>query len=617
MSDDVARTARARAIKDYAIIGDGRSAALIASDGTLEWLCWPSFESPSLFAALLDSERGGCFSLQPSGTFRCERAYVDETNVLQTTFYTDDGGVLRLTDAMPVASEREKRRGGPWPEHWILRRVECLAGEVELAWRFDLQPDYGRQRPHVRHCNALGIAFEFGAHVCILRSDLPLRMPPKGETVVAGTTTLTAGEQGDVALVYAHRHPAAIPSLGERATATLERTLRWWQDFSSACGYHGPYRREVVRSALALRLLTYAPSGAIIAAPTTSLPEALGGVRNWDYRYCWLRDAALTLTALYAMGNVDEAGAFFHWLMHSTQLTRPRLQVLYNVYGEAHVPEAPVEHLRGFADSRPVRVGNAAHDQFQLDVYGVVVEAAYQFVQQGGRLDRATGRMLVGFGKTVCRCWQEPDDGIWEIRSDRQHHTYSKVLAWAALDRLLRLHEQGHVRAPVGRFNAQREAIRAAVETRGYNEQLGSYVATFDGETLDASLLELWRYGYVRADAPRMIATRKRIYEHLGRDGMLDRYPASVDDGLPPGEGAFGICSFWGVSCLAAQGEVAEATRLFEGLLAHANEVGLYAEELDPTSGAHLGNFPQAFTHLGLIDAALALRNAQGEGAGG
>jgi GH15 family glucan-1,4-alpha-glucosidase len=418
---------------------------------------------------------------------------------------------------------------------------------------------------------------------------------------------IRAGERKYVSFTYSEEAPAVVPPLGEVARARVERSARWWRDWAGRCTYQGPYRDAVVRSALALKLMAYAPSGAVVAAPTTSLPEQIGGVRNWDYRYCWLRDASFTVRALYALGYHEEAEAFLSWMLHATRLTWPELQVVYDVFGEAHLPERELPHLEGYAGSAPVRIGNDAHGQLQLDVYGEVLDAVSRFARRGGRFDRDTARLMDGLGHTVCKRWREPDEGIWEGRSGRFHHTHSKALCWVALDRLIQMHEAGQIRVDVDEFRAQRDAIRAEIEARGYNARLGSYTRTLDGDELDARLLTLPLYGYVDGAHPRMRSTCARIHERLGRDSLVYRYETKTDDGLPPGEGAFGICSFWAVECVARGGDVRAAMRAFERLLAYANDVGLFAEEIDPESGAALGNFPQAFTHIGLINAALTL----------
>jgi GH15 family glucan-1,4-alpha-glucosidase len=599
-------------IGDFALIGDSRSAALVSRDGSIDWLCLPRFDSSSIFAALLDTRRGGRFRIRPTGSFQTERRYLPDTNVLETTFRTLTGAAV-LRDMMPVASEKDKR-GELLPEHEILREVEGIAGEVELEILYEPRPGYGLLRPVLRQRGELGIWCDADNAALILRSELPLALID-GRRGARGLARIHAGDRYCLSFSYAEIGPAAVPRLGSAARERIARTARWWRDWADRCAYDGPYREAVVRSALALKLMTYAPSGAVVAAPTTSLPERIGGERNWDYRYCWLRDASLTLRALFDLGYDEEALAFVNWMLHTTRLTRPELQVVYDVYGKANLPERTLSHLEGYAGSRPVRVGNDAHGQLQLDVYGEVLDAVYGFAQRGGRFDRDTRRLLEGMGRTVLKRWREPDEGIWEGRSGRSHHTHSKMMCWVALDRIVRMHDAGRIEVEVEAFRAERDAIRREIERRAWNPRLGAYTRLFDGENLDASLLTMPTYGYRDGDDPRMRSTCARIREWLGRGPLIYRY-LDTDDGLPPGEGAFGICSFWAVECLARGGELDAATEAFERLLGYANDVGLYAEEIDPDTGAALGNFPQAFTHVGLINAALQLARGQGALAG-
>jgi GH15 family glucan-1,4-alpha-glucosidase len=597
-----------RAISDYALIGDTRSAALVSSSGSIDWLCWPRFDSPSIFAALLDRRRGGRFGIAPVEPFATTRRYVGETAVLETTFQTASG-VARLTDLMPVASEAEKARQLS-PDHELLRRVECLAGSVDIEVHFDPRPDYGRVTPRLIDQHVFGLVCEHGGQVIALRSEIALIT---GEGPGArGRARLQAGEAWTLSVTYDRWLPVVVAPLsaaGER----IARSLAWWTTWMGGCRYDGPYAEAVRRSAITLKLLTYAPSGAVVAAPTTSLPEEIGGARNWDYRYCWLRDASLTLRAFDDLGFATESEAFLSWVLHATRLTWPELQVLYDVYGEARIPELVLHHLEGHAGSVPVRIGNAAVDQLQLDIYGEVIDAAWRYCERGGVLDRTTARTLVGFGNTVIRRWHEPDEGIWEPRGGRRHHTHSKAMCWVALDRVQRLCERHHVHADAARFALERDRVCEAIEAHGYNARLGSYVSIFDSDTLDASLLLLSLMGYAGPDSPRMRGTLARVHERLGVNGLLYRY-LDEDDGLPGAEGAFGICSFWGVEARALQGEMAVARSEFEHLLSFGNDIGLFAEEIDPRTGAALGNFPQAFTHVGLINAAVTIAGLQGKG---
>ena len=508
---------------------------------------------------------------------------------------------------MPVASEADKRRTLQ-PQHELLRRIECIGGEVSIGLRHAPRPDYARRIPKLHDRGRLGISMQHGAQLLCLCSDVPLEVDANGCEVNA-RFTLRQGERRYVSLTFSDMEPAVVPALGAEAERRIHTSTDWWRSWAGRCTYQGPHRASVVRSALALKLMTFAPSAAVVAAPTTSLPERIGGERNWDYRYCWLRDASLTLQALHDLGYVEEAQAYLAWQLHATRLTWPRLRLMYDVFGRPDLPEQELAHLAGFAGSRPVRIGNAAASQLQLDVYGEVLDAVYQFTRRGGRLDRTMARMLGGLGTTVCRCWREPDEGIWETRSGRRHHTFSKAMCWVALDRLIKLHDEGHVRIARDRFADVRQEIRAEIESRGFSEQMGSYAAELDGDDVDASLLQLGRYGYVDPESPRMRGTLETVQRRLGRNGLIYRY-LRRKDGLPPGEGAFGICGFWAVDALARSGNLAGAVQTFEHILTYANDVGLYAEQIDPDTGAALGNFPQAFTHVGLICAALTLAAA-------
>lgn len=590
----------AEKIEDYAVIGDCRSAALVSRSGSIDWLCWPRFDSPPLFAAILDDRAGG-WSVRPRAPFRSSREYVPETNVLRTRFETDSGTLL-LTDFMPVSTEEEKKTFFA-PSHEILRIVECERGEIELEMRFYPAPDFGRGELRPRPAGRLGFRLQSAQGLLSLRCDLELECDGPA---ARGTARLRAGESRRFSLSLAVDWPEVYPPLGDHSRAALDRSVAWWQAWSSRLSYEGPARDAVVRSALAVRLMLYAPSGAIIAAPTTSLPERLGGDSNWDYRYCWLRDASMTVRALLGLGCLEDAEAFVAWLLHSTRLTRPALRVLYDIYGNKPRRESILSELEGYRSSRPVRVGNAAMDQLQLDIYGEVVGAAAKIIVLRSRTDKETRKMLCQLGEYVCGHWHQPDEGIWEPRSGRVHRTHSKVLCWTALERLLELYSQGFLpEAPAGRFAAVRDEIRSEVERKGWNAKLGSYVAVFGEDGVDSSLLLLAWHGFEPADSARMRGTYAKIRERLDAgDGLLYRNESKT----PAREGAFGICGFWAADFLALGGGTSEEARqLFERLSSYANDLGLFAEEVDPKSKSALGNFPQAFTHVGLINAALSL----------
>jgi GH15 family glucan-1,4-alpha-glucosidase len=591
-------------IADYAAIGDGRTVALISRAGAIEWLCLPHFSAPSVFGAMLDRSSGGTFSVAPEQAHTSTRRYADETNVLETTYHTPTG-VVRVTDFMPMPANA--RRLEPMRE--LLRIVEGIEGSVTVRVFADARPNYGRNRTKTLRRGALGWRWSWRDELLTLDTDAPLS-PAKNEHALDARITVAAGSKYSLSLCYTKGDIGVSAPLGAASEHRLATTLAWWRQWASRCSYDGPYRDAVLRSALTLKLLTYSLSGGVIAAPTTSLPEALGSNRNWDYRYCWLRDAALTMRAFTGLGFMDEARAFFGWLVHTTRLTWPRLQVLYDVHGRTDVPERELHGWEGYSRSKPVRIGNGAAGQLQLDTYGGVLAAARDFVRGGGEIQADEARVLAGFGRSVLELWAQPDNGIWEIRGGRRDYTLSKVWCWVALDCLLDLHQQGIVKIDAVRMRAGRDAIAHIIESRGFNPQLASYVQTLDGNRVDASLLLMACLGYKDPKDTRMRGTYARIRQRLARNELLYRYEPDVDR-LRSGEGAFGICSFWAIDYLVGSGDIEAARQMFERMIARANDLGLFAEEIDPADGSQLGNFPQAFTHVGLIFAALSLARRQ------
>jgi GH15 family glucan-1,4-alpha-glucosidase len=591
-------------IQDYAIIGDGRSAALVSSHGSIDWLCWPRFDSASIFAAILDPQIGGHWSIRPSQASEVARRYIHNTNVLETEFSTASGKIV-LTDFMSVASEGQKKKQH-FPEHELVRQVKCDSGEVELIIDVNPRLNYGRVAARIKDCGKLGWKIDIGTSIFILRSEVNLAGHADG---LAGKVTLKGGETVAFSFSHSAEAPAVIPPLGESVTEKLGLTINWWRSWAAQSNYRGPYERQVGRSALVLKLLSYAPSGAIVAAPTTSLPESIGGDSNWDYRFAWLRDAAFTVHALFGLGYKNDAEAFVDWLLHATRLTRPELRIVYDVFGESPPREHELSHLVGYAGSRPVRVGNAASEQLQLDVYGEVVEAVSHFIDQNERLDRDTQKLLRQCAEYVCQHWHEPDNGMWEYRGKRRHYTHSRLMCWVALDRILRMQARAQLNGiDVEKCKAERARINEEIQTQAWNPKLQAYVQTCGGDNLDASALLLAYYGFEEASSRRMQQTHERIREKLvPRLGLVYRNERSVE----LSEGAFALCSFWEADFLARAGNREGAHEVFEAALDYANDVDLFAEEIDPETGDLLGNFPQAFTHLGVINAALSLRDSE------
>jgi GH15 family glucan-1,4-alpha-glucosidase len=580
-------------IADYGVIGDGRTTALVARDGAIDWLCLPDLDSGSVFGALLDSKRGGRFVLRPESEHESERRYLPGTNVLETTFRAASG-VARITDALTLPS------GGLSPYRELVRKIDGLAGSVSLEW--DIEPRFGYASANTKIDSRAGVPVAISGRDAIAVCSFEAGEPQTTARSIGSRFTSRAGTSSLLVLSASHLEPLVLPAR-DQVIERLEVTLRSWRDWSKERKYDGPWREAVVRSALALKLLVYAPSGAIAAAATTSLPEEIGADRNWDYRFSWPRDSAFTLEALVALGCAGEARAFFFWLLHASQLTHPRFQVLYRLDGRPEAEEKTLP-LAGYRNSGPVRVGNGAVGQQQLDVYGEMLGAAATFAAFAAGLDRDHARRLSEVADYVCTTWEEPDAGIWELRDEPRHHTQSKMLCAVALARACELAAQGHLSSQhVERWQREHRRIREFVETRCYSESKASYVRSAGTEELDAALLLGVLAGYDDARAPRLVATVDAVRRELGRGPLVYRWKDEP--------GAFLACSFWLVDAYARQGRLDEARTLMDELVRLANDLGLYAEEMDAESGEFLGNFPQGLTHLALINAAVSFARAE------
>jgi len=589
------------AIGEYAAIGDGRTVALVARDGRVDWLCLPELDSASAFAALLDSERGGSFRLAPDDRYTVERRYLPETNVLETTFTTADG-VVRVTDALllPLA--------GLPPDRELVRRVEGIAGSVALSW--SVEPRFGYANGETRLGTRAGRPTATAGSEALAVNCWGAGEPRLSAGGIQGQFVAGVGDQSLISLSVAHATPLVLTSRRE-VEERLAKTIAFWRQWVGRRRYGGRWRDAVLRSALALKLLIYAPSGAIAAAATTSLPEEVGGVRNWDYRYSWIRDSSATLDALLRLGCPAEAEAFFWWLMHASQLTHPRLRILYRLNGVPRSPERELP-LAGYRGSRPVRIGNAAGGQEQLDVYGHVLQTAWLYCRAGGRLDRDAAGRLAATADLICELWRHEDSGIWEVRSAPAHFTESKMMCWLGLERAGRLANEGWIPDDgAGRWQREAEEVRAFVNGRCWSEQYQAYMRFPGADETDASLLLPTLLGYDDGTGgERLLSTARLIQDNLSRGSLLYRYRGG--DGLPGVEGAFVACSFWLVDALARLGQLGEAEELMDRMVGLANDVGLYAEEMEPEGGDFLGNFPQGLVHLALINAAATLEEASG-----
>ena len=583
-------------IEDYALIGDCHTAALVSRTGAIDWLCWPRFDSDACFAALLGTPRNGSWRIAPrEKPTRISRRYRPDTLILETVFDTPQGSVALIDCMVPDAGS-------------LVRIVEGRSGRVAMRMDLALRFEYGSAVPWVtRLPTRRGIRAVAGRHQVVLHSDVPLR---GADMTTVANFTVQPGQRLRFVMTHAASHlPPPEPPDAEQA---LARTEAWWTAWSHRCAYRGEWQEAVRGSLIALKALTYAPTGGLVAAPTTSLPEQPGGSRNWDYRFCWLRDATFTLLALMHAGYREEAKAWGAWLRRSVAGTPAQVQTLYRLNGERWIMEWEVPWLSGYQGASPVRVGNAASTQVQLDVYGELIDALYQEVQSGLVPPDASWDLQCALAGHLAEIWDQPDASIWEVRGDPRHFTFSKGMVWVALDRVVREAEQHRLEAPLERWKALRDLVHAQVCERGFNAAKGSFVQYYGSDELDASLLLLPLVGFLPAEDPRIRGTLAAIERELMVDGLVRRYRTQGVDGLPGGEGVFLACSFWFVDNLVLQGRRDDARTMFRRLLALRNDVGLLAEEYDPVGRRQLGNFPQAFSHLALINSALNLENAHG-----
>jgi alpha,alpha-trehalase len=598
-------------IADYALLSDCRSAALVSRDGSIDWLCFPRFDSPSVFGRILD-DAAGHWSITPADRvpFETTRRYVDDTMVLETTFTTASGSVM-LTDAMAVGRNERGHALGAGAVGTVLRRLVGVAGAVELEMEYAPRPEYGLVAPAL-YPEADGLTARGGASLLRLSSAVPIEL---GGSTARARFSLHAGD--DLSFALHHRttsQPRPRSWTQTKIRDRLNDTAEAWRTWSSLHqSYDGPWADLVMTSGRVLYGLTYFPTGAIVAAPTTSLPETPGGSRNWDYRYTWVRDASFTLEALWVAACPHEANMFFEYLADAASrhvAGGGDLQIMFGVGGEHDLTERELGHLSGWRSSRPVRVGNGAWNQRQLDVYGELLGAAYRLPDQVAALHPVGRRFLADLADIACARWHEADQGIWEIRGEPRHFLYSKLMCWVALDRAIALADRLDARDRVDRWMLTRDAIAEAIVTRGWNDRVGAFTQSFGSDELDASTLMLPIVGFISADHPQMRATIDAVAAHLTDErGLVYRYLAA--DGLDGEEGSFLLCTFWLAQAQAMAGDLDRARATFEAAAAHVNDVGLLSEEVDPRTGELLGNFPQAFSHIGLINAAWAIAQAE------
>jgi GH15 family glucan-1,4-alpha-glucosidase len=588
-------------ISDYGIIGNMLSAALVSRDGSIDWCCLPRFDSPSIFAAILDDEKGGRFHIRPQTSFESEQTYIPNTNVLQTIFHTTTGTAV-LTDFMPCYRTRQGRRIQS-PE--IHRLVQCTQGEVNMECIFEPELDYARKKTTLVDTTA-GITVNEEPFAAALSSKIPFQI--RGARAVA-RFILREGKETVFTLSYGVTRPFSVRMADSKKKC--EGTIAFWRQLADVCVCSGMYRDAIVRSYLTLHLMVHSPTGAIIAAPTTSLPEQIGGERNWDYRYAWLRDASLTINAFSHLGHTEEAAGFMGWLLNTCGTCGPKAQMLYNIDLKNPPDERILAHLKGYQESRPVRIGNAAYTQRQLDVFGEILEAASNYLDIGGYIGHDDWKLLESFVEAAAELWSQPDSGIWEVRGGLYHFVHSKMMCWVALDRGIKVAQKLGISDNIERWQTIADRIREDIETRGWNPQRQSFTQHYDTGTLDASTLLIPLLGFLPITDERVKSTFERTRDELSWDGLLRRYRTDeTDDGLSGTEGAFLWCSFWLVRNLILLNRLDEAKTLYEKLLSFSNHLGLFSEMAIPSSGKALGNFPQVLTHLGVITTGLKLNNA-------
>jgi GH15 family glucan-1,4-alpha-glucosidase len=600
-------------IADYGLLADCNGSALVDRAGSIDWLCMPRYDSAAIFARLLDPDAGH-WSIRPVGAFETQRRYIPGSLAIETTFRTDTGTV-RLIDVMAAADGQRGHDLGFDAPHELLRAVEGVEGDVEMVMELAPRPEYGLIRPLIRLED--GGARTFGSGRISVRSTVPLEVE---DATMSAEFRVRAGDALGFSMRWASaedRMPAAATP-AEEVRARIDATVEAWRSWEAEHDvYSGPHRELVRHSARVLKGLTYRPTGAIVAAPTTSLPETVGGERNWDYRFSWIRDSSLTLEALYIGACPDEAEEFVSFMTSAAggRAGEGSLQIMYGIGGEHDLSERSLDHLRGWRDSTPVRVGNGAWNQVQLDVYGELLNAMYLYRERLGDLHPEIRAFVADLADTAARRWQETDSGIWEMRGDPRHHLSSKVMCWVALDRAVALAPQLGEHAKTAEWTAARDGLREAILTQGWSEKRQAFAQSFGSDELDGAALLMPIYGFLPATDERMRSTIDAIARDLTEDGLVLRYRADEGlnaDGLSGEEGTFVICSFWLVSCLAQAGEVDRAEALFEQLAGYANDVGLLGEEIDTANGEQLGNFPQAYSHIGLITAAYEIDKAKG-----